>query len=249
MNSLSVTIISRNEAQNIEACLKSVGWASEVVLVDRFSDDGTDGIAEKLGAKVFQENWKGYAGQKNSAVEKANGNWILSLDADERVSNDLRFEIESAVNSSSPFDGYYIPRKNFFCGQWIRYGGWYPDYNLRLFRKGAGHFQERAVHEKVILDGRAGYLKNPLEHYTYRSIRDYIERLERYSGLAAAEISDRGRWSRWHTLTLRPLFTFLNMYLFRRGILDGTAGLFLAVSYAYYTFLKYYRFYEKHIDH
>ena len=249
MNSLSVTIISRNEAQNIEACLKSVAWASEVVLVDQFSDDGTTEIAEKFGARVFQENWKGYARQKNSAVEKANGNWILSLDADERVSNDLRLEIESAVNSSSPLDGYYIPRKNFFCGQWIRYGGWYPDYNLRLFRKGAGHFQERAVHEKVILDGHAGYLKNTLEHYTYRSIKEYIERLERYSGLAAAEISDRGRWSRWHTLTLRPLFTFLNMYLFRRGILDGTAGLFLAVSYAYYTFLKYYRFYEKHIDH
>ncbi len=249
MNSLSVTIISRNEAQNIEACLKSVDWASEVVLVDQFSDDGTAEIAEKFGARVFQENWKGYAGQKNSAVEKANGNWILSLDADERVSNDLRLEIESAVNSSFPLDGYYIPRKNFLCGQWIRYGGWYPDYNLRLFRKGAGHFQERAVHEKVILDGRAGYLKNPLEHYTYRSTKDYIERLERYSGRAAAEISGRGRWSRWHTLTLRPLFTFLNMYFFRRGILDGTAGLFLAVSYAYYTFLKYYRFYEKHIDH
>jgi len=249
MNSLSVTIISRNEAKNIEACLKSVAWASEVVLVDQFSDDGTAEIAEKFGARVFQENWKGYAGQKNSAIKKATGNWILSLDADERVSNDLRLEIESVVNSSSPLDGHYIPRKNFFCGQWIRYGGWYPDYNLRLFRKGAGHFQERAVHEKVILDGSAGYLKNPLEHYTYRSTKDYIERLERYSGLAAAEISDRGRWSRWHTLTLRPLFTFLNMYLFRRGILDGTAGLFLAVSYAYYTFLKYYRFYEKHIDH
>jgi glycosyltransferase involved in cell wall biosynthesis len=248
MNSVSVTIISRNEAQNIEACLDSVGWAYEVVLVDQFSDDGTAGIAEKSGAKVFQENWKGYAGQKNSAIEKATGNWILSLDADERVTNDLKLEIESVVNSSSPMDGHYIPRKNFFCGQWIRHGGWYPDYNLRLFRKGTGCFQERAVHEKIILNGRLGYLKNPLEHYTYRSIKDYIERLERYSRLSAAEISDRSRWSRWHTLTLRPLFTFLNMYLFRRGILDGSAGLFLAVSYAYYTFLKYYRFYEENFD-
>jgi len=248
MPNISVTIISANEAHNIKDCLESVRWADEIVLVDHFSTDGTAEIAKDFGARVFQEPWRGFAVQKNSAIDKAEGLWILSLDADERVTPPLRQEIEETIHRENACNGYYIDRKNFFCNQWIRHGGWYPDRNLRLFRKNAGCFQERAVHEKILVEGETGYLRHPMEHYTYTSVADYLERLERYSRLAALEISDRKRWTRWHTLTLRPLFTFVNMYLLRRGILDGTAGLFLAVSYAYYTFLKYYRFYEEELD-
>ena len=243
---LSVTIITRNEAANIEACLRSVEGASQILVVDQFSGDGTAEIAGNLGAEVYQEEWKGYAGQKNSALDKARCSWILSLDADERVPPPLLREIERVVNQESDLSGYYIKRKNFFCGQWIRHSGWYPDHTLRLFRKDAGRFQERAVHEKVLVRGKIGYLSHPLEHYSYRSVADYLARTERYSRLAAQEMRARGRKAPgWPTLLFRPIFTFIKMYGLKRGFLDGLPGLFLAVSYSYYTFLKYYRLHEE----
>jgi glycosyltransferase involved in cell wall biosynthesis len=245
---LSVTVITKNEARNIEDCLRSVAWAQEIIVVDQYSTDGTAGMAKGLGARVYQESWKGFAGQKNSALEKATGDWILSLDADERVPLPLRAEIENTMSRKDAFHGYFIARRNFFSGRWIRHGGWYPDYCLRLFKKRSGRFEERAVHEKVVVEGPAGYLKNPLEHYTYRSVADYLIRMERYSRLAALEIAEAKRPMLWSALTLRPAFTFLNMYLLRGGFLDGKKGLFLAASYAYYTFLKYYRFSEKDLD-
>jgi glycosyltransferase involved in cell wall biosynthesis len=242
---LSVAVITRNEAANIEACLRSVAWAQEIVVVDEFSSDGTADIAKGLGAKVYRESWKGFAGQKNSAVEKTRGDWILSLDADERVTLPLKEEILETMGRKDACNGYFIGRKNFFEGRWVRHGGWYPDYCLRLFRKGTGCFEERSVHEKVLVNGSTGYLRNPMEHYTYRSVADYLIRMERYSRLAALEIPESKRPPLWSALTLRPAFTFLNMYLLRGGFLDGEKGLFLAASYAYYTFLKYYRFSEK----
>ncbi len=242
---LSVTIITKNEAGNIEDCLRSVAWAQEIVVVDQFSTDGTADMAKGLGARVYQESWKGFARQKNSAVEKTTGDWILSLDADERITGPLKQEIGETIVRKDAFHGYFIARKNFFSGQWICHGGWYPDYCLRLFKKGSGHFEERAVHEKVLVEGPSGYLRNPLEHFTYRSVADYLIRMERYSRLAALEIPEAKRLSLWQALTLRPALTFLNMYLLRGGFLDGKKGLFLAASYAYYTFLKYYRFSEK----
>ena len=242
---LSVAIITKNEARNIEDCLKSVSWADDIIVVDQFSEDGTADLATGLGARVFQEAWKGFASQKNSALEKTSQSWVLSLDADERIPPALRDEIRTVISQQDASEGYFIARKNFFCGQWIRHGGWYPDYNLRLFKKSAGQFEERTVHEKMVVKGRTGYLKHPMEHHTYSSVADYLERMERYSRLAAGEISGKGPWSRWHTLTLRPPSTFLSMYFLQRGFLDGTKGLFLAVSYAYYTFLKYYRYYDR----
>jgi glycosyltransferase involved in cell wall biosynthesis len=245
---LSITVITKNEARNIEDCLRSVAWAQEILVVDQFSMDGTADIARSLGARVYQESWKGFARQKNSALEKTTGDWILSLDADERVPPLLREEIQEILGRKDALNGYFIARKNFFSGRWIRHGGWYPDFCLRLFRKGSGHFEERAVHEKVLVDGPTGYLNNPLEHYTYRSVADFLIRMERYSRLAALEIPEEKKLSHWQSLTFRPAFTFLNMYLLRGGFLDGKKGLFLATSYAYYTFLKYYRFSEKDLD-
>ena len=249
MIAVSVTIITKNEARNIEECLQSVGWASEIVVVDQFSEDRTAEIAKQLGAKVFQEPWRGFARQKNFAVDKARGPWIVSLDADERVTPSLRKEIEEKLSQEDEYSGYYIPRRNFFCRQWIRHGGWYPDYTLKLFRKDRGCFQDRAVHEKVVVDGKVGYLEHPLDHFTYRSVSDFIVRLDNYSRLAAQELPITGRWSISYKLCFRPLFTFINMYLLRKGALDGAVGFFLAVSYAYYTFLKYYRSYKNNCDH
>jgi glycosyltransferase involved in cell wall biosynthesis len=248
MVKISVIVITHNEEKNIGQCLESVRWADEIVLVDSFSTDRTVDIASEIGAVVFQEKWKGYARQKNSALEKASGTWILSLDADERVTPELRHEIleilSGKITGKNAIKGYHISRKNFFRGRWVRYGGWYPDYTLRLFLKSKGSFRQRQVHESVEIEGKTGYLKNPIEHYTYMSVADYLKRLEVYSRLASLEISPRKKWTRWHTLTFRPVFTAFKMYVLRKGLLDGTTGLFLAFSYAYYTFLKYYRYYE-----
>jgi glycosyltransferase involved in cell wall biosynthesis len=244
VDNISVAIISKNEAHNIEECIRSVDWAAEIILLDQFSEDGTSEIARRLGAKVFQEPWHGFAKQKNIAVEKARGPWILSIDADERVTLSLRKEIEEKLSLKDECSGYYIARKNYFCGQWIRHGGWYPDFTLKLFRKDKGYFQDRAVHEKVIVNGKVGYLECPLEHFTYRSVSDFLMRLDLYSRLASQELPAKSKWTISYTLCLRPIFTFFNMYFFRAGLCDGAAGFFLAVSYAYYTFLKYYRSYK-----
>lgn len=241
MVGLSAAIITRNEAHNIGRCLDSLSWVPEVVVLDQFSEDGTADMAASRGARVFQEEWRGFAAQKNLAVDRTTGRWVLSIDADECVTEPLRAEIEAVLEGDGPEDGYFIPRRNYFCGRWIRYGGWYPDYSLRLFRKGKGRFEDRAVHEKVVVDGATGYLKAPLEHFTYVSVSDYLQRMDRYSSLAARELARAGRKARWHQWLVRPLFTFLKMYALKLGFLDGRAGFFLAVSYAYYTFLKYYR--------
>ncbi|NLI83589.1 MAG: glycosyltransferase family 2 protein [Deltaproteobacteria bacterium] len=241
MEAVSVAVITRNEGRNIRECLASVQWASEIVVVDRFSSDDTVEIAREMGATVYQEEWHGYAQQKNLAMEKTRGAWILNLDADERIPPPLRGEILETLPKAGDTVGYYIARRNYFCGKWIRYGGWYPDYTLRLLRKGAGRFEERAVHEKLRVHGRTGRLEHPMEHYSYRSISDYLERLDRYSALAALELKKGMVTASWAALSLRPLFTFFKMYIMRRGFLDGREGFFLAVSYAYYTFLKYYR--------
>jgi glycosyltransferase involved in cell wall biosynthesis len=237
---VSAVIITWNEASNIRECLMSVQWASEAIVLDRFSTDDTAAIARECGARVYQEEWKGFARQKNSAIEKAQSPWILSLDADERVPPALAEEIRAVIGQPDALDGYHLPRKNFFDGQWIRHGGWHPDHVLRLFRNGSGRFQERMVHERLAIDGKSGYLRNPIEHYTYRSVSDYLARMDRYSLLAAREAAD-GKAGAWTSLCLRPAFTFIKMYFIRAGFLDGRAGFFLAVSYAYYTFLKYYR--------
>lgn len=241
MKDLSATLITRNESSNIRDCLETLQWVSEIVVVDQFSDDGTADMARSLGARVFQEPWHGFSAQKNLAVERARGPWILSVDADERLTPALQREIMTILEADGPEDGYHVARRNFFRGRWIRHGGWYPDYSLRLFRKGMGRFAERAVHERVVLQGRVGYLKEPMDHYTYASVGDYLIRMERYSRLAAGEIRSAGRRVGWGALLFRPVFTFLKMYGLKRGFLDGREGFFLAVSYAYYTFLKYYR--------
>jgi len=239
MEKISVAIITKDEERNIGDCLESVKWADEIVVVDNGSTDRTLSICQEYGARIFQEEWKGYSGQKNSAIEKAGNEWVLNLDADERVSPELRQEMQKSLEGNQGVNGYWIPRKNFFLGQWIRYCGWYPDLNLRLFRKSRGRFGERVVHERLELAGKALTLTHPLIHETYQSLSDFFQRMDRYSTLAAQEMHREGRKFRLTDVVFRPPFTFLQMYFLRAGFLEGYLGFVLSVLYSYYTFAKY----------
>jgi glycosyltransferase involved in cell wall biosynthesis len=236
---LSVVIITFNEEDNIADCLESVKWADEIIVVDSGSEDRTPEICKKYNVRFFSESWKGFAHQKNSALAKATKNWILSLDADERITPELQKEIRQVLLCATPKNGYYIARKSFFLGCWIKRCGWYPDYNLRLFQRGKGSFKIREVHEGIDLNGTAGRLKHPMEHYTYKSIGDFMERLDRYSTLAARELLKENKTYGMHHIIFRPVYTFINMYVMHSGFLEGYYGFILSVFYSFYTFSKY----------
>ena len=241
---VSVVIIAKNEEGNIEDALRSAGGFKEIIVVDSFSTDRTIEICRRYTDRVFQHAWPGYARQKQLAVDHAQGPWVLILDADERITPDLREEI-ARVMQNTAYDGFSMPRRNYFLGRWIKHGGWWPDCTLRLFRKDRGGLEDREVHEKVVVNGRVGQLHAPLEHYSYRNISDYICKMEVYSRLAAQEIRKKGRPGIF-SLLIRPFFTFFKMYALRLGFLDGLHGLVLAVLYGHYTFLKYARAWEGH---
>jgi glycosyltransferase involved in cell wall biosynthesis len=259
---LSVVIITFNEEANIGRTLESAmplvsDGKGEIVVVDSGSTDRTVEIAKSLGAKVFFEEWKGFAAQKNSAIDKAHGEWILSLDADEEVDNDLVDELtngqpgnwcltmeqNSGIHESRTSDpvGFFIRRKNHFLGRWIKHGGFWPDPKLRLFRNGKGRFEDRAVHEDVRVDGPTTVMqKGALLHHSYPTISDYIEHMNRYSTLGAEMVAAKGpvRFTAIN-ITLRPLATFIYNYFLRLGFLDGREGLLLHLNHAVYVAWKY----------
>jgi glycosyltransferase involved in cell wall biosynthesis len=243
MQKLSVTIITLNEEANIRACLESVKGADEVLVSDSGSSDKTVQICKEYGAKVFIDEWHGFGKQKNLIAARARNNWILNIDADERITPDLKKEIELVLNNGD-CEGYNIPRKNFFGNTWIRHCGWYPDYNLRLYKKSKGQFNERDVHEAVQIEGKTGYLKSPLEHYTYKDISDYLKRMDRYSTLAAEEMFKNGGKTSLLNLVLRPCFTFFKMFVLQKGFLEGYNGIVLSGLYSSYTFSKYAKLWE-----
>jgi glycosyltransferase involved in cell wall biosynthesis len=240
---VSVVIVTKDEESNIKDALESVNDFSEIIVIDSFSSDRTVDICKKYTEKVFQEEWRGYAKQKQRGIDRASIPWVLILDADERLTPELKSEISHALNDKTR-SGFYIPRKNFFLGRWIRHGGWWPDYTLRLFRKDSSFMEERKVHEKVVVKGGTGYLKNPLEHYTSRNLSDFLKKQEEYSTLSAKELGRKDFRLGIFSLTLRPLFTFFKMFFLRRGFLDGKYGLILSLLYGYYTFLKYAKIWE-----
>ncbi len=238
MEKISVTIIVLNEEANIRDCLESVKWADEIIVSDSGSTDGTVDICREYGARVFVDEWLGFGKQKNLCADRARNDWVLNIDADERVTPVLRDEIKKALAVGGKA-GYYIPRKNYFGGRWIKRCGWYPDYNLRLYRKDAGGFSNRSVHEAVAVNGAKGYLKSPMLHFTYRDVSDYLKRMERYSTLAAHQMRKSGRRAGLADILLRPPFTFFKMYILKLGILEGADGLVLSYLYAAYTLAKY----------
>jgi len=240
---ISVVIITYNEELNVDNALASVSDFDDIVVVDSFSSDKTVDIARKYTERIYQHEWQGFARQKQTAVDYARNEWVLVLDADERVSPALKKEIQTAITAAG-YDGFLIPRKNFFLGKWIRYGGWWPDAVLRLFRRRSGAFDMREVHEKVVVRGAVRSLAEPLEHYSYRSLSGYIKKMESYATLSAHEYRKRNNNTGVTALIINPASTFIKMYLLRRGFLDGVHGFLLAVLYSFHTFLKYAKLWE-----
>ncbi len=241
---ISVVVITFNEEAHLRTCLESAAWADDLVVVDAESADKTPSIAREFTDRLFVRPWPGFAAQKNFGLAQATGDWILSLDADEEVSPELKHAILGAV-AAGEAAGYRIPRRNIMWGRWIRHGGLYPDWQLRLFRRGQGRFVERAVHESLDVSGPVGRLDAPLIHRSYRDVADFLARADRYSTLAADEWVASGRGARVGNLVLGPLGRFLSMYVVRRGFLDGWRGFLLAVLYAYYVFVRSAKVWEK----
>jgi glycosyltransferase involved in cell wall biosynthesis len=234
---ISLVVVTYNEEKNIERCLRSVPWASEIIVVDSYSQDNTVRLAHELGARVFQEKWKGYGRQKASAVEKAKFDWILSLDADEALSSALASEILQRWPKFNSMSGYLLPRISFHLGQWIKYGGWFPDYQLRLFHRSSGQWQTSSIHERVQV-AQTEKLKNVIQHWVFEDISDQVITNDKYSGLQADALAAAGKkFSLWK-LVFKPMTKFFETYLLKRGFLDGLPGFIISVSAAYSVFLK-----------
>lgn len=249
-NTLSVVLVTLNEAANLPRTLASVRFAQEIVLVDSGSTDATLQIARQAGARIFEEPWKGFARQKNSAIAHATSDWVLSLDADEEVSPELAREIAALLASEPAFSAYRIPRLNHFLGRPLRHGGYWPDPKLRLFRRGAALFEERPVHETMRADGAVGRLKGHLIHHCYPTLAEYIEHMNRYSSIGAEVLAQQGRVSRslpaffWNAV-LNPAATLLYNYVFRLGFLDGRAGLLQHLNHSAYIHWKFVKAWER----
>ena len=239
---LSVIIITKNEAQHIQGCLDSVKFANEWIIVDSGSTDGTVAIAQAAGATVIETaDWPGFGPQKNRALNAATGDWVLSLDADERIPDGLRDEI-LAVLANSAHSAYALPRLSSYCGYFIHHSGWYPDYIVRLFRRQSGRFSTDLVHESVqIPQGSTGKLNTAMIHYSYPDDETYLRKLQQYSSLGAKQAYTAGKRGGLGTAILHAFTSFLRSYIFRRGFLDGKAGLMVAISSAESTYHKYFK--------
>ncbi|MBS0533689.1 MAG: glycosyltransferase family 2 protein [Proteobacteria bacterium] len=238
MPRLSVIVIARNEAAKIGACLDSVAFADERIVIDDNSSDDTRAIAEARGARVIVRAMDGFGAQKNFALGEANGDWVFSIDADERVTPALSAEIMSAIGQGTA-DGYELPRLSSFCGREMRHSGWYPDYVLRLFRRGKARFSDDAVHERVICDGKIARLNSDLLHAPVMQIEDALSRMDRYSTAGAAELVARGRRVSFASGITHGLWSFFRTYILRAGFLDGREGFLLAVANAEGTYYRY----------
>ena len=236
---VSVTIITRNEASHIEACLASVSWANEVVVVDCGSTDDTVERAARAGARVLTHEWPGYAAQKNWAASQAAHDWILSVDADERVTDDLAAEIKKVLTREEGPAGYRVPRVTWHLGRWWRRTDWYPDFQLRLYDRRRARWKTRRVHESVTADGPTSDLTHDLQHFAYRDIGHHWTTIDRYTTLAAAEMFESGRRAGPGSLLLHPLAAFFRNYVLRLGVLEGTAGFVVSAMNAQYVFLKF----------
>jgi glycosyltransferase involved in cell wall biosynthesis len=236
---LSAVLITLDEEANIADCLASISFADEVIVVDSGSTDRTVELAEKAGAKVVRTaDWPGFGPQKNRALAHATHDWVLSIDADERVTPALQGEIVAAI-AGSTFDGWDIPRRSSFCGRYMAHSGWYPDRVTRLFRRTRGRFSDDLVHERVVVDGAIGHLRNDLLHATYPDLETMLAKLDRYSTASARAMYERGQRSSVAGAIVRGLWAFVRTYVLRRGFLDGRMGFVLALSIAETTYYKY----------
>ena len=236
---ITATIITLDEERNIQRAIESLRCADEILIVDSGSVDRTVELAEKLGVRVIEAGWRGYAGQKNWAAGQASHDWILSLDADEALSEALEAEIWNLKKNGPQADAYTLPRLAKYLGRWILHSGWYPDRKVRLYNRHKAKWVGDFVHESVQVDGRTGHLNANLLHFTCDSLSEHVKTLERYTTLAAQELAARKTHIGWARLIFDPLWTFASTYFLKLGFLDGLEGLIIAYMAAFYTFLKY----------
>lgn len=245
MSKLSVYVIAYNDEPNMRACLESVAWADELVVVDSFSTDRTAAISREFTDKVYQHEFRGFGRLRNEAVARTTHDWVFSLDSDERMTPELKEEIRGLLDRGPAAPAYFVPRRNYFLGRWIKHCGWYPDYRQpQLFHRARLRYREDVVHEGFDVEGRAGYLRYHVLQYPFRDLDHYLAKMDRYSDLMAQRLLQRGSRFRPHQLVTHPCFTFAKMYLARAGFLDGMPGAILSGLYAYYTFVKYAKFWE-----
>ncbi len=242
---VSAVVIAYNDAPNMRKCLESLHWVDELVVIDSHSTDGTTDICREFTPSVFHYPFQGFGVLRNQALTHATNDWVLSLDTDERVTPEVQEEIERLLVEGPSAQAYLVPRRNYFLGRWIKHCGWYPDYRQpQFFHKGHMRYREDLVHEGYELKGSLGYLHASLEQIPFRDIDHYWRKMDRYTALRAEAMNREGRTFHVHQLIVRPLFTFLKMYVFRGGIFDRKPGLILSILYAYYTFVKYAKLWE-----
>jgi len=244
---LSVTVITRNEAADLAPALESVDWADEIIVVDSESIDDTVAIARRFTDRVFVREWAGYSAQKNYAASLARNDWILSLDADERVTPALGAEIRSALSHAPTHGGFRMPRVTWYLGRWIRTTDWYPDLQLRLYDRRVAQWTGRYVHESVVTKGPVAALRGELEHYAYRDLAEHLETIDHYTTLAARQMRESGRKAGILQVAGHPPLAFLRNYLARGGFRDGEPGFIVSAMNAYYVFLKFAKLWE--LDH
>ncbi len=241
MTTISAIIITKNEEANIRECLESLTWVDEIVVVDGGSTDRTAEICRELKVRIYEHgDWPGFGPQKNRALAYATGDWVFSVDADERVTTDLRAEIQTVLGSPAA-EFYELPRLSWYCGRFIRHSGWRPDYVLRLFKREAGRFSDDLVHERILVNGPVGRLKHDLIHYSFRNLEQVLDVINRYSTLGAGQKFQAGQKGGLGQALLHGIWTFFSTYLLKAGFLDGRQGLMLAISNAegaYYKYLK-----------
>ena len=242
---LTVTVITHNEASNIGDALASAAWADEIVVVDSGSTDDTVAVARRYATRVEVTGWPGYGAQKNRAADLASHDWILSLDADERIPPELAAEIRALLEGGPGAPGYRIPRMTYYLGRWIHSTDWYPDYQLRLYDRRAGRWSLRQVHESVELQGTPGRLRHEIQHYAYRDVSHHLATIDRYTTLAADQWIAEGRRTTALALAVHPPVAFLRNYLLRGGIRDGAPGFLVSVLNSYYVFLKLLKLWER----
>jgi glycosyltransferase involved in cell wall biosynthesis len=244
MEKISAVIITYNEQGNIERCLASLDWVDEILVVDSFSTDHTVEIAKKYTRTIIQHEWEGFVRQKIYATSQASHDWILSIDADEEISHELKTEILAIRQTGFTGTAYQMPRKVLYLGKWIRYGGWYPDYKMRLFNRKQGQWMGVEVHEYWQSTGKCSRLKGDLLHYSYKNISDHLNKINNLTTIAASELRGKNIKASFLSLMINPFAKFLKAYFIKTGFLDGFVGLVIALLGSYYVFLKYLKLWE-----